>query len=37
MLHCDIIPMKNEDLFFMSFVQDSLSLKEGNASKDESP
>jgi hypothetical protein len=27
--------MKNEDLFFMTFVQDPLSLKKDNASKDE--
>jgi hypothetical protein len=27
--------MKNEDLFFMTFVQDPLSLQEDDASKDE--
>jgi hypothetical protein len=29
--------MNNEDLFFMTFVRDSLSLEKGNASKDEGP
>jgi hypothetical protein len=29
--------MNNEDLFFMTYVRDSLSLEEDNASKDESP
>jgi hypothetical protein len=29
--------MKDEDMFFMTFVQDPLSLKEDNASKDEGP
>jgi hypothetical protein len=37
MLHCNIISMNNEDSFFMTFVRDSLSLKEDNASKDEGP
>jgi hypothetical protein len=29
--------MNNEDLFFMTFVRNSLSLEEDNASKDEGP
>jgi hypothetical protein len=29
--------VNNEDLFFMTFVRNSLSLKEDNASKDEGP
>jgi hypothetical protein len=37
MLHCNIILMKNEDSFFMTFVQESLSLKEDNALKDKGP
>jgi hypothetical protein len=36
-LHCNVIHLKNEDLFFMTFVQDPLSLKEDNALKDEGP
>jgi hypothetical protein len=37
MLHCNVIYVNNEDLFFMAFVRNSLSLKEDNASKDEGP
>jgi hypothetical protein len=33
----NIISMNNKDLFFMTFVRDSLSLKEDNASKDKDP
>jgi hypothetical protein len=29
--------MIDEDLFFVTFVQESLSLREDNASKDEGP
>jgi hypothetical protein len=29
--------MNNENLFFMTFILDSLSLEEDNASKDEGP
>jgi hypothetical protein len=36
-LHCNIICMKNEDLFFMTIGQDPVSPKEDNASKDEGP
>jgi hypothetical protein len=36
-LHCNIIFMKDEDSFFITFVQETLSLKENNVSMDEGP
>jgi hypothetical protein len=37
-LHCKIIIfIRDEDPFFITFVLESLSLKEDNASKDEGP
>ena len=37
MLHCNVVSVNNEDLFFMTFVRNSLYLKEDNASKEEGP
>jgi hypothetical protein len=37
MLHSNIVSMNYGELFFMTFVRDSLYLKEDNASKDEGP
>jgi hypothetical protein len=37
MIHCNIIFVNNEDLFFMTFVRDSLSLEEDDALKDKGP